>query len=755
MVEFVASKPSKAAARARSKPKRDGVKRTSATAAKKPLAKKPAPKKPTAKKPARKAARAKRKQIAPAAVGFAPLPSSVPDAPGPISAVAQPLVSELADAAPCDAAPGPDADGAVRSWGSWAARGAVAIAAAAANSLFLVALTAFAAAALWWNQAGDSHTFSVPQREPGLMVLAADNTVIGEQPGFRGDAMSLQGVPAYVPQAVIAIEDRRFHDHGGIDVVGLARAAFENAMAGRVVQGGSTITQQLAKNLFLKPERTLTRKLKELELAIWLERAHSKDELLELYLNRVYFGAGATGVAEAAKVYFGKDAANLTLFEAALLAATLKSPAAYNPLAKPGESRKRARLVLDAMREAGFITEAQARDALSSPVSTAGVRQLPATQYFVDWVHEQVPQLIGPVTESLVVSTTLDPALEVTAESVLVTALNKDGGRLGVSQGAVVLMAHDGAVRAMVGGRAYGESQFNRAVKAMRQPGSSFKPFVYLAALRAGKKPLSVEVDEPVKFGDWEPENYREKYLGRVTLTKALAQSLNTIAAKLAVEATPAAVALAARQLGIASPLPADDPSIALGTAEVTLLEMTGAFAPFSNGGVAVKPYAIERIATRSGRVLYQRPPAATPPAPVLTEEEVGNMNYMLREVVRSGTGRAARLGRIDVAGKTGTSQDYRDGWFIGYSSALVAGVWAGNDDNSPTAKMTGGSLPVLVWRDLMAAAHEGVETQKLPGVAKPGVEVASARKRRNASGVVAIPAARTTLERKFVRDGR
>ena len=558
-----------------------------------------------------------------------------------------------------------------------------------------------------------------------------------------------------MPQAVIAIEDRRFRDHGGIDLVGLARAAMENAQAGRVVQGGSTITQQLAKNLFLKPERTLSRKLSEVEYAIWLERTYSKDELLELYLNRVYFGAGATGVIEAAKVYFGKDAANLTLFEAALLAATLKSPAAYNPLARPEESRKRARLVLDAMREAGFITETQVREAMSAPLMTASPRKLPATQYFVDWVGEETARLVGPVTESLVVTTTLDPALEATAETVLAAALDKDGARLGAGQGAAVLMEADGAVRVMIGGRSYRESQFNRAVKAMRQPGSSFKPIVYLAALRAGKSPLSIEIDEPVKLGDWEPENYREKYLGRVTLTKALAQSLNTIAVKLTVEATPAAVAATARQLGIVSPLPADDPSIALGTAEVTLLEITGAFAPFANGGVVVKPYAIERVATRDGRVLYERPVQAELPAASLTEEEVGNMNYMLREVLKSGTGRAARLGQIDAAGKTGTSQEYRDGWFIGYSSAFVAGVWMGNDDNSPTAKMTGGSLPAQVWRDLMAAAHENRQAQKLPGVAKPGGEVAQVRKRKSAPGAVTVPAARTTLQRRYVRDTR
>lgn len=582
--------------------------------------------------------------------------------------------------------------------------------------VFIGALAATGAAMTYWALTNGDQAFAIPAREAGIQVLAADGTTMGEQSSFKGDAAHLSDLPPYVPQAVIAIEDRRFYSHLGIDVVGLARAAMLNAEAGRVVQGGSTLTQQLAKNLFLKPDRTLTRKLREVELALWLEKSFTKDEILELYLNRVYFGGGANGIEQASQAYFQKSANALNLFEAALLAATLKSPTAYNPMSRPEEAKKRARVVLDAMAEAGFITQADADQAMADAVTARPVAYVPAAQYAVDWVNETVSALIGPLKESVVVETTLDPALESKAEQSLVAHLNADGDRYGVSQGAVVLMDTHGAVKAMVGGRSYKESQFNRAVKALRQPGSSFKPFVYLAALRAGKTPMSVEVDEPVKVGDWEPENYREKYLGPVTLTKALAQSLNTIAVKLTVEAGPEQVAQAATELGLTSKFNPGDPSIALGTAEATLLEMTGAYAAFANGGYPVKPYAITRITTRDGRVLYERPADDPDALPLLTDAEVGNMNYMMREVVKSGTGKGARLGKIDVAGKTGTSQEYRDAWFIGFSSALVAGVWAGNDDNRPTSKMTGGSLPAGVWRDLMAEAHKGVETTDLPG---------------------------------------
>jgi penicillin-binding protein 1A len=564
-----------------------------------------------------------------------------------------------------------------------------------------------------WFSLDQKGVLQIPAREPGIMVLAADGTTLAEQGAFFGDEVRVRELPDYVPNAVIAIEDRRYYSHFGVDPLGLMRAVYTNYKSGHLVQGGSTITQQLAKNLFLTPERTIWRKLQEVVLAVWLEARFSKEEILQLYLNRVYYGAGATGIEKAAQAYYGKSARDITLGEAAPMAGLLKAPANYSPLLHPQAAADRARLVINSMADTGAISEQEARDAIDQPAKAAASDYVPATQYIVDWVGEQLPDLVKTYSQSIVIETTIDPNLQAFAEKALRKRLNEDGAKLGVTQGALVVMDTSGAIRAMVGGKSYKRSQFNRVTKAKRQPGSAFKPFVFLAAVEQGYGPDSVEVDEPVRIGDWEPENYKQKYMGPVTLRKALALSLNTIAVKLVSYVGPGAVASVAHRLGIVSAL-GTDASIALGTSEVTLLELTSAFVPFANGGAPVVPYTINRITTREGVVLYERRGEGFGAA--MSSYDLGSMNEMLRAVVTSGTARRAQFGEFEIAGKTGTSQDYRDAWFIGYTSHLAGGVWAGNDDNSPTQKVTGGSIPAAVWKDVMERAHAGLTPQPLPG---------------------------------------
>ncbi len=564
-----------------------------------------------------------------------------------------------------------------------------------------------------WMTLDKQGLLKIPERDPGIMILANDGSVLAEQGSFNGDEVRIADLPAYVPDAFIAIEDRRFRSHFGVDPVGLMRAIYTNYRSGRVVQGGSTLSQQLAKNLFLNPERTIGRKLQELVLALWLENHYSKDDILQLYLNRVYFGSGATGIEKAARVYYQKPASELTIAEAATLAGVVKAPSAANPLSNPQAAADRARLVIQSMVDGGFITPEEATAAIERPAEARQEGYLSAKNFVVDWIGEQLPEFVKDYQQSLVVETTIDPALQNGVELAVARELSAQGAKLNASQGAAVVMDGSGAVLAMVGGKSYRKSQFNRATKARRQPGSAFKPFVFLAALERGLTPETVEVDEPVRIGNWEPENYRKKYLGPVTLQTALALSLNTIAAKLVVQVGPEAVAAVAHRLGIVSPL-GSDASIALGTSEVTLLELTSAFVPFSNGGYPVTAFAVTRILTRDGRVIYERNGSGFPKS--ISDNDLYGMNRMMRLVVTDGTGTRASFPGFDIAGKTGTSQDYRDAWFIGYSSELTAGVWVGNDDNSPTKKVTGGLIPAMIWREVMEPAHRGLTPRTLPG---------------------------------------
>jgi penicillin-binding protein 1A len=493
---------------------------------------------------------------------------------------------------------------------------------------------------------------------------------------------------------VIATEDRRFYRHFGIDLIALARAALVDLRAGRVVQGGSTITQQIAKNVFLTPERSLKRKVQEALLALWLERRFSKDQLLTIYLNRVYLGAGSYGVEAAARQYFGKPASKLGLAEAAMIAGLPKAPSRYAPTRDLAQARARAAVVLDNMVAAGRLARAEADAAKARPAAVSGAYGGSAARYFADWVIDQVPAFVGPTARDLVVHTTLDAAAQRAAEA----AVAGLGERGSVGQAALVAMTPDGAVRAMVGGRDYAASQFNRATQARRQPGSAFKIAVYAAALEAGFAPDDAFADVPVEVAGWSPRNYGGIYLGEITLTTAFAKSSNSVAVQLAERVGRRRVIEVARRLGIASPL-SPQPSLALGAGEVTLLELTGAYAVVANGGRSVIPYGIDEIRARDGTVLYRR--AGSGPGRALSAAAARTLDSLLRAVVREGTGRRAALA-VPAAGKTGTSQDFRDAWFIGYRPGLVAGVWLGNDDGKPMGKVTGGGLPAELWHEFM-----------------------------------------------------
>jgi penicillin-binding protein 1A len=485
-----------------------------------------------------------------------------------------------------------------------------------------------------------------------------------------------------------------------------------NLLRRGVSQGGSTLTQQLAKNLFLTQERTMQRKLQEAELAIWLERKHSKNEILELYLNRVYFGSGAYGVEAAAQRYFGKSAKNVTLAEAAMLAGLVKSPSRLAPNRNPEGAEQRAQVVLSAMADAKFITETQAQASIGHPSYNVKPAGAGTVNYVADWIGEVLDDLVGQIDQNITVETTIDPKLQNVAEAAIIDELAAKSVKFNVTQGALVAMTPDGAVRAMVGGRNYAESQYNRAVTAKRQPGSAFKPFVYLTAVEAGLTPETIRTDAPLDIKGWKPENYTHEYFGSVTLTQALAMSLNTVAVRLGLEVGPKNVVRTAHRLGISSKLDAN-PSIALGTSEVSVIELVGAYAPFANGGTAVSPHVVTRIRTDKGKLLYVRP--ADPLARVVEPRYVAMMNAMMMETLISGTARKAEIPGWTAAGKTGTSQDFRDAWFIGYTANLVTGVWLGNDDNSPTKKATGGGLPVEVWSRFMRTAHQGVPVASLP----------------------------------------
>ena len=556
-------------------------------------------------------------------------------------------------------------------------------------------------------------SLEIPKRPPSIQIVDMQGRALARRGDLAGEPLPLKEMPGYVPKAFVAIEDRRFYEHYGIDPFGIGRAFVANVLHRAVAQGGSTISQQLAKNLFLTQERTITRKLQEAMLALWLERKFSKTQILEMYLNRVYFGSGAYGIEQASLRYFGKSARQITLAEAALLAGLVKSPSRLAPTRNFDGAEKRAKVVLKAMAELKFITLTTERTALARPPRILAQASTGSVNYVADWVMDALNDALGHVDEDIVVQTTIDANLQASAEKSLNDELAQKGDKNGVAQGALVAMTPDGAVRALVGGRNYADSQFNRAVAAKRQPGSAFKPFVYLTAVEHGLTPDTVREDKPISVKGWQPENYNHEYFGPVTLTRALALSLNTVSVRLTLELTPMAVVRTAYRLGIASRLE-PNASIALGTSEVSMLELVGAYAPFANGGYALIPRVIDKITAANGKVLYARNIQQL--GRIIDARYVAMMNSMMAETLTIGTAHKAALPGWPAAGKTGTSQDFRDAWFIGYTAHLVTGVWLGNDDGTPTKHVTGGSLPVEIWSRFMRSAHQGVPVASLPG---------------------------------------
>jgi 1A family penicillin-binding protein len=576
----------------------------------------------------------------------------------------------------------------------------------------------------------DSGGLVIEPTPSALIVEAADGQVFASRGVFKGDKLSAQDIPVNLSRAIIAIEDRHFYEHRGFYLPSILRAMVRNIRSASAREGGSTITQQLARMTYLSPERTIRRKVQEAILALWMERKLGKEEILSRYLNTAYFGAGVYGVDAAAKRYFGKTAKELSLSEAAMLAGLVRAPSALAPTRHLEEARQRSALVLKAMVETGAISREQAEAARRQPVSLrVPPDNPPGTNYFVDVVGGDVKHLVDSAASTdLTVRSTLDLDLQGIAEGVIARRLKAEGRAKRVSQAALVAMAPDGAILAMVGGRDYDESQFNRAVQAKRQPGSLFKVFVYLTAFQKGLDPQTTAVDRPVQIGNWEPENYGRRFRGTVTLRTAFAHSLNSVAVQVADAVGIPAVIDTAHKLGVQSDLPAV-PSLALGAGEVTLLEMTRAFAAIAADAESVEPYAIRAV--RNGdRALFTRQksqlqPASNPAARAAIHD-------VLASVVREGTGRAARING-PVEGKTGTSQNYKDAWFIGFTNDIVVGVWVGNDDNRPTRGVTGGDLPARIWNEFVTqsatARAKAVRAQPriaglfapAPADAKPG----------------------------------
>lgn len=558
------------------------------------------------------------------------------------------------------------------------------------------------------------HPMSVAMTSAPVVRIVDRAGIVVSERGKRHAYMPLKLLPQYVLDAVVATEDRRFYEHIGVDPAGLARATLANMRAGSFMQGGSTLTQQLAKNLYLTQERTIARKFEELLLAFWIELRLSKTDILELYLNRVYFGAGAYGIEAAAQRYFGKSAPELSIAEAALLAGLLKAPSNYTPISNPGLARSRARVVLAKMQDAGLIDTATAEAAIAQSVRFADFRprrQATGFEYAIDYIYEQLPQLSGTNPAEIIVETTLDARLQEAAMAALKRRLDQAGAGAKSLQAAMVVLDMDGGVVAMIGGRSYDESQFNRATQAMRQPGSAFKPFVYLAALEAGLTPASIVDDAPIDIGGWRPKNHDDRYVGRMTLAKALAISSNTAAVRLYLETGADRVKSVAKRLGIAAKLN-DDPSLALGTSEVPLLDLTNAYVHFANGGQKVRPHIIRQVRMSSGRIVFAR--RAPHRGVAIAEADVRAMNTMLAGVVTDGTGKRAALRGHAAAGKTGTTQGSRDAWFIGYTGYLTAGVWAGSDGSEKMPGISGGTLPAEIWRDVMGGAHARLEARPL-----------------------------------------
>jgi len=571
----------------------------------------------------------------------------------------------------------------------------------------------------WFAWAGlsmpDTSPLWAPKATPVIVILDRHDRVLLKTGGREAKPVVLNELPPALPHALIATEDKRFYSHPGFDVIGLMRAMRENMKQGRIVQGGSTITQQLAKNVFLTRRQTLKRKTQEIMLSVWLEHRLTKLEILETYLSRVYFGGGTIGIESGAQRFFNKPAKDLDIGEAALLAGILQAPDRLNPNKNHRASAERTAQVLIKMRGQNYVSVPEFKAAMTAPilVEPYQVRALTSARYFTDDVLAQTDKIIGVPRGDIVIHTSLDRRAQAAAE--LAVARGVDTKR-NAQQAALIAFDGTGGVRAMVGGASYEHSPFNRAVKARRQPGSAFKPFVYLAALQHGHRPWDIYTDREIDIKGWKPGNFSNKFLGEMSLEKALALSVNTIAVQLGEDVGRDNIVAAADMMG----LPGFKPyaSLALGAQEVSLYELSAAYVPFANWGKRVTPYSIEAIYGADGYILYER---AVPQAQQLLPREVlGQMNLMLKTVTQRGTGKRARIEGRETAGKTGTTNDYRDAWFVGYSADYVAGVWVGNDDNSPMSRVTGGSIPAQIWHDFMTAALEGSPAAPLPTAIRP-----------------------------------
>jgi penicillin-binding protein 1A len=550
----------------------------------------------------------------------------------------------------------------------------------------------------------------VEASQSALTFEGAQGEMFATRGVFKGDKLTAADLPPHLAQAIVAIEDRRFYQHKGVDIWGILRAGWRDTQAGAAREGGSTITQQLARLMFLTPERTLRRKVQEAILALWLEGQLSKEDILLRYLNTAYFGAGAYGVDAAARRYFGKRAKDLGLSEAAMLAGLVRAPSQLAPTRNFGGAKERQELVLQAMVDTGALTAVEAEAARAQPVNLRTPPETPpGTNYFVDMVAGDVRRLLGSSSGDLTLHTTLNLELQRLAEGVIERRLEAEGPRKNVSQAALIALAKDGAVLAMVGGRDYESSQFNRVTQARRQPGSLFKLFVYLTALQRGYTPQSIVVDRPVQIGEWEPQNYSGGFRGSMTLRNAFVHSINTVAVQLSEEVGIPSIIDTAKRMGVQSPLPAV-PSLALGSAEVTLLEMTKAFGSVAAGVETIEPYSVRSITGNSQTALYTKPGAGSEVTGQFGASRAMMLD-LLQGVISEGTGKAARIPNIPVAGKTGTTQEYRDAWFIGFTPDIVVGVWAGNDDNAPMNRVVGGDIPAGIWHDFVVRAEPIVST--------------------------------------------
>jgi penicillin-binding protein 1A len=560
------------------------------------------------------------------------------------------------------------------------------------------------------------HALDTAQSETlSIKVLNAKGDEIGLRGRRTAPTVPLGEMPPYLVKAVLATEDRRFYEHNGFDPRGIARAMWTNVKSFGFVEGGSTITQQVAKNLYLDNSRTIWRKAQEALITMWLENNLTKDEILSLYLNRIYMGAGNYGMDAAARYYFGKSVRDVSLAEAAILAGLPKAPSRFAPTNDIERARARAGQVLDRLVDAGSLTEKEVIGARENPAEVLPRTREAGREYFVDWVAEEVRAKFPDMTGRVTVHTTLDAGRQTAAENAVRQALQEMGEERSVSQGALVALAGDGAVLAMVGGESYVESQFNRATQAERQPGSAFKPIVYLAALEAGYTPDSPVTDEPVSMGGWTPRNASERNWGTVNLSTALANSINTISVQVGEKVGMDRIIGAANRLGIERQLPRNL-SIVLGSAEVTLLELTSAYSTFGNEGRRAEPYGISSVEAENGDILYRH---ESEPTQAITRQQAHDMTYMLHQVITEGTGRAAAPSGRLAAGKTGTSQDNRDAWFVGYTGHETAGVWFGNDDNTPTEGAAGGNFAAIAWRNYMNAAERGLPPAPLPGAVR------------------------------------